>query len=76
MTDRNKYLDAVLEITGGEAWKTIQEVMKDDIRNVETQELQVSTWEEVLELRGFRRALIYVHDFRNLAKLEKHNNAL
>ena len=73
MIDREKYLDAILEITGGEAWKTIVEVMKEDIRNVETQELQASTWEQVLELRGFRRALIYVQDFRNLAKLEKHN---
>lgn len=76
MIDRDAYLDAILEITGGEAWKTIQEVMKDDIRNVEVQELQANTWDNVLELRGFRRALIYVHDFRNLAKLEKHNNAL
>ena len=73
MIEREQYLDAVLDITGGEAWKIIQEGMKDDIRNVETQELQAVTWEEVLELRGFRRALIYVHDFRNLAKLEKHN---
>ena len=73
MIERDKYLDAVLEVTAGEAWETVREVMKEDIANVETQELQSPTWDNVLELRGFRRALIYVRDLRNLAKLEKHN---
>ena len=70
---RAEYIDAVLEVTGGEAWKVVQEGMKDDIRNVEIQELSSEEWETVRELRGFRRALIYVHDMRELAKLEKSN---
>ena len=67
---RSEYLDAVLEVTGGEAWTLVQEGLKDDIRNVEVQELSAEI-EDIKELRGFRRALIYVLDLRNLAKLEK-----
>ena len=72
---RQEYIDAVLEITGGEAWKTVQEGIRADIKNVEVQELSTEL-ENVKELRGFRRALIYVHDLRDLAKLEKTNDAL
>ncbi len=75
MNKREEYLDAVLEVTGGEAWKTVQEGIKADIRNVEVQELSAEL-EDIKELRGFRRALIYVHDLRELAKLEKSNAAL
>ena len=72
---RQEYIDAVLEITGGEAWKTVQEGIRADIKNVEVQELSAEL-ENVKELRGFRRALIYVHDLRDLAKLEKTNDAV
>lgn len=72
MSKREEYLDAVLEITGGNEWKTVQEGLKNDIRNIEIQELSADL-EDVKELRGFRRALIYVHDLRELAKLEKTN---
>lgn len=73
MNKREEYLEAVLAITGGESWKIVQDGIKDDIRNIEVQELSSEAWEEVRELRGFRRALIYVHDLRELAKLEKTN---
>ena len=76
MTKREEYIEAVLEITGGEPWKVVQAGMKDDIRNVEVQELSAEDWGAVKELRGFRRALIYVHDLRELAKLEKSNASL
>ncbi|MHA2065234.1 MAG: hypothetical protein ACXABY_12730 [Candidatus Thorarchaeota archaeon] len=70
--NRNEYIEAVLDVTGGESWKAVQEGLKADIRNVEVQELEADL-EDVKELRGFRRALIYVHDMRELAKLEKAN---
>jgi hypothetical protein len=73
--NRAEYIDAVLEVTGGEAWELVKEGIKTDIRNVEVQELEAPL-EDVMELRGFRRALIYVHDLRELAKLEKANDAL
>jgi len=69
---RQEYIEAVLEITGGESWKVVQEGIRADIRNVEVQELEADL-DNVKELRGFRRALIYVHDLRDLAKLEKTN---
>lgn len=71
--DRNEYIEAVLEVTGGEPWAKVQEGLIADIKNIETQELSANEWGEVRELRGFRRALIYVHDMRELAKLEKSN---
>ena len=67
---REEYIDAVLEVTGGKAWTTVQEGLQSDIRNIEVQELAANL-EDIKELRGFRRALVYVHDLRNLAKLEK-----
>jgi len=70
--NRQEYINAVLEVTGGEQWKLVQEGLKADIRNVEVQELEAGL-ENIMELRGFRRALIYVHDMRELAKLEKAN---
>ena len=73
---RSEYINAVLEVTGGEAWVLVQEGLLADIKNIETQELASDSWEEVKELRGFRRALIYIRDLRNLAKLEKKNDAV
>jgi hypothetical protein len=73
--NRAEYIEAVLEVTGGEAWEKVKAGLKDDIRNVEIQELDAPL-EDIKELRGFRRALIYVHELRELAKLEKTNNAL
>ena len=73
--NRQDYIEAVLEITGGETWKIVQQGIKTDIRNVEVQELSADL-DKVMELRGFRRALIYVHDLRELAKLEKTNDAV
>ena len=73
--NRQEYVDAVLEVTSGEAWKVVQEGIRADIKNVEVQELSAEL-ENVKELRGFRRALIYVHDLRDLAKLEKTNDAV
>ena len=50
---REDYLEAVMEITSGQHWKTVQEGLKDDIRNVEVQELSADL-ENIKELRGFR----------------------
>ena len=73
---RAEYIDAVLQVTGGEAWEIIRQGLADDIKNIEVQELSSDEWSEVKELRGFRRALIYVRDMRNLAKLEEKHNAV
>ena len=73
---RAEYIDAVLQVTGGEAWEIVRQGLADDIKNIEVQELSSEEWGEVKELRGFRRALIYVRDMRNLAKLEEKHNAV
>jgi len=73
--NRAEYIEAVLEVTSGEAWEKVRIGLKEDIRNVEVQELSADL-KDVKELRGFRRALIYVQDLRELAKLEKTQNAV
>ncbi|MEE8114323.1 MAG: hypothetical protein V3T23_08200 [Nitrososphaerales archaeon] len=73
---RTEYINAVLEVTGGQSWELVREGLADDIKNIEVQELQSEEWGEVKELRGFRRALIYIRDMRNLAKLEAKHDAV
>lgn len=72
---RQEYIEAVLEVTGGPAWELVREGLADDIKNIEVQELSAPL-DEIKELRGFRRALTYVRDMRNLAKLEEKHDAV
>lgn len=79
MTDeesqRELYLDAVFAVTSGDAWERVKHGIQADINNVVAQELQAETLNEIMELRGFRSALEYVHNLRELAKTEKATNA-
>ncbi len=72
---REEYIEAVFTVTAGEPWKMVQTGLQADINNVIAQELTAETIEEILELRGFRRALEYVQNMRELAKTEKETHA-
>ena len=73
MTAREQYLESVLAVTGGEDWRMVQEGLMSDISNLISQELSAETLPDIMETRGFRKALEYVHDLRELAKTEKAN---
>ena len=73
---REEYLDAVVEVTGGEAWVTIQEGLEEDIRNLQVRALQAGTWEEVVDLQGQAKVFVQFYNMRESAKFEKSQNAV
>lgn len=75
-SERELFLDAVFAVTSGEAWLRVQAGLQEDIKGLIEQELSSESFDEIKELRGFRRALQYVHDMRELAKTEKNSAAL
>lgn len=72
---REEYVNAILEVTGGPAWERVQEGLDAEIRNLEIRELQSEDWGDIKELRGSRRTLINVKNWRELIKLEQNTDA-
>lgn len=68
---RSEYIESVYSVTSGEPWEKVQEGLQSDINNLIHRELEADTMEKIMELRGFRNALQYVHDLRELAKTEE-----
>ncbi len=72
---REEYLEAIFEVTTGEPWVRVQDGLQADINSLIAQELAENDFAEIKELRGFRRALEYVHGLREIAKTERATNA-
>ncbi len=76
MNTRSKYIDAVMDVTSGEAWEIVKESLEGEIRDLQVRALGAKTWEDVCELRGQAQAYIVIYNMRENAKLEKTQDAL
>jgi hypothetical protein len=65
--------EAMLTVTMGEAWEKVKEGLDNEIRNLEIRELNANDFSAILELRGYRKALTWVRNWRQTYKLEKTN---
>ena len=57
--------DAILTVTGIEDWKIIQQGLYNEVQAAQAGALNLPTWEDVCEERGFMRGLIYCITLRD-----------
>lgn len=75
VTDQQTFTDAVLAVTGGENWEVIQQGLRNMIYEVQASALELKSWEEVNQAKGFAQGLNYVIHLRDmeLNKQEQDN---
>ena len=65
--------EAIFEVTSGDKWETVQEALFQEIKATEADVLNLHTWEDVNEAKGFIRGLLYVITLREQVKVADAN---
>jgi hypothetical protein len=70
MVTEEQYLDAVLSVTGGPNWDIVKAGWANEIYELQAQMLDVKSWDEVCELRGFARGLAMAMNLRETVETQ------
>ena len=68
--DRANYIEAILDVTGGENWTVLTESLEREIRNLQVRALQAPDWDTVVDLRGQAKSLVLIINMRENAEQE------
>lgn len=66
--DQNVLDEAVISFFSGPEWETIKKGLEHDIYNIQASMLDVNSWDEVNQLKGFCRGIAYVINLRDSIK--------
>ena len=62
---QDEFNEAILTVTAGPAWDLVKRGLANDIYNAQAQALDVKSWDEVCELRGFAKGLAFMMNIRD-----------
>lgn len=62
----DKIDEAVLNVTSGPDWDIVKESLLKEVYNIQASMLDATSWDQVCELRGFARGLIFMSNLREM----------
>lgn len=69
MVTQDKLDEALLYLTGLDEWNTLCLSLKNEIYAAQARSLDVGSWEEVNQLRGYAQALAFIINLRDNTKM-------